>query len=116
MAGFKIADYEVEKIPELEGFIKISLKNVDDAKLIINKRFKIKYTKFITDADELWMFLGIEMGTGEKYFLTTGASKIAPVLKRAFDDIGVVPDDYDFMIVPYATKNGTGYKIVDPYD
>lgn len=114
--SFKIADYETEKIPELDGFTKISLKNPDDARMITNKKFKVKYFKFITDADELWMFLGIQMGTGEKYFLTTGASKIAPVLKRVYDDIGIIPDDYDMMIIPYATKNGTGYKIVDPYE
>lgn len=93
---------------------KINLKN--DSKMVVEKDFTIGFARFINpETDEAWMYLGIVLRSGEKYHFTTDSKKIVDVLYNVYKNLGIIPDDYDMLIVRTRSKNSDGFQIVDPY-
>lgn len=101
------ADYEYEKMPELEDAEKVTVES------IANKPGIITFAKGVDTRDGRRMFVRFALDDGSDVFIYTGAVKIVSTLDRmmsVFD--GKIPEA-KVMVAPYPTKNGTGFKLTD---
>lgn len=104
------ADYEYERIPELENVPKVSIEE------IANKPADITFVKIVSTKDGDKAFVKFKLlADDSEVFIFTGATKIVSTLARIIEDFGEVPDGAPVVVSPFATKNGTGYKLKDAY-
>lgn len=104
--AFKFADYEYDRMEELEGAEKVSISQ------IVDKPGIITFYKEVGEDDSKRCFVRFKLDNGEDVFIYTGAKKIVTMLARIYESEGLIPA-LPVKIVAYPTKNGEGYKLTD---